>query len=157
MGKTGAKTGGSEVWEQNVGREQKLRRIGIFLSTDTKGKKITAAQRTLGACAASARSHIIAGLRWRIRPRTFSLRPCRLSQHLGRQLASPPLPAAITLIITPVNHLHHPPPEGWTERQLGQEEERGKKSNGKWTLTRGGRSRVKLLKQVTDVKRKKTH
>lgn len=35
---------------------------------------------------------------------------CSPSQHLGRQLAPPPLLAAITLIITPVNPVRCPPP-----------------------------------------------
>ncbi len=50
-----------------------------------------------------------------MQPPASSLLSCRLFKHLGRQLASPPLLAAITVIITPVNHKPRPPqtqPEG---------------------------------------------
>lgn len=43
-------------------------------------------------------------------PPTFSSHSLAVSRHLGGQLASPPLQAAITLIITPVHHAAPPSP-----------------------------------------------
>lgn len=69
-------------------------------------------------------------------PPTFLLVSCSLSQHLGRQLASPPLLAAITLIITPVDHMLRPP----------SRKENIKSRGAKWTFTQFAHSDNKRSK-----------